>query len=367
MSQTASRELFTLVVLTIALGVAFGSAQLFDVSFALGAFFGGLILNESQLGHKAAADTLPLRDAFAVLFFVSVGMLFDPGIVMRRPVAVVATLLIIVIGKSLGAWFLVWMLGYPRRTALTISVSLAQIGEFAFMLAEMGVGTGLLSPEGRNLVLAGAILSIIINPFLFSALDRFEPQRDKAKRARQPPISMKDHVILIGHGRVGKLVSRALRDAGRPMVVIEENPAIIEELQAAGVSAILGRAETDGILESANVARARLLVSAIPNVFEAGQVVERAPGESIARYHRPRPFRRRRAASDTPRRRHSDYGRTRDCAKNDRLRPSRGCRSGSWAMSASDRQMLRATSWTVRATLLQPSLRFFSKAFRQAS
>ena len=276
MSQTASRELFTLVVLTIALGVAFGSAQLFDVSFALGAFFGGLILNESQLGHKAAADTLPLRDAFAVLFFVSVGMLFDPGIVMRRPVAVVATLLIIVIGKSLGAWFLVWMLGYPRRTALTISVSLAQIGEFAFMLAEMGVGTGLLSPEGRNLVLAGAILSIIINPFLFSALDRFEPQRDKAKRARQPPISMKDHVILIGHGRVGKLVSRALRDTGRPMVVIEENPAIIEELQAAGVSAILGRAETDGILESANVARARLLVSAIPNVFEAGQVVERA-------------------------------------------------------------------------------------------
>jgi CPA2 family monovalent cation:H+ antiporter-2 len=211
-----------------------------------------------------------------VLFFVSVGMLFDPGIVMRRPVAVVATLLIIVIGKSLGAWFLVWMLGYPRRTALTISVSLAQIGEFAFMLTEMSVGTGLFPPEGRNLVLASAILSIIINPFLFAALNRFEPQKDQAKRARQPPISVKDHVILIGHGRVGKLVSRALRDAGRSLVVIEENPAIIEELQAAGINAILGRAETDGILESANVTHAHLLLPAIPNVFEAGQVVERA-------------------------------------------------------------------------------------------
>ena len=183
-SQTASRELFTLAVLAIALGVAFGSAALFDVSFALGAFFAGLILNESELSHKAAADTLPLRDAFAVLFFVSVGMLFNPSILVRHPWAVLATLLIIVVGKSFAAWLIVLAFGYPRRTALTISVSLAQIGEFAFMLAQLGVTLGLLSFEGRDLILAGSIFSIVISPFLFVALESFQPRTTRTRACR---------------------------------------------------------------------------------------------------------------------------------------------------------------------------------------
>ncbi|HEX2054899.1 MAG TPA: YbaL family putative K(+) efflux transporter [Nitrospiraceae bacterium] len=288
-SKTASRELFTLAVLTIALGVAFGSAQLFGVSFALGAFFAGLILNESQLGHKAAADTLPLRDAFAVLFFVSVGMLFDPSIVMRHPWAVATTLLIIVVGKSVAAWLIVLAFGHPRKTALIISASLAQIGEFAFMLAQLVVTLGLLSIESRDIILAGAILSIIINPLLFAMLDQSVLRADRATRTA-PPVGMKDHVVLVGHGRVGSLVGEALRRADHPLVVIEENEAVVHALQAANVPAVLGRAETVGILESANVAHARLLICAIPHVFEAGQVIDRAHSLSpslqiIARAH----------------------------------------------------------------------------------
>jgi CPA2 family monovalent cation:H+ antiporter-2 len=256
--------------------VAFGSAQLFGVSFALGAFFAGLILNESQIGHKAAADTLPLRDAFAVLFFVSVGMLFDPSIVMRHPWAVASTVLIIVVGKSLGAWLIVLAFGHPRKTALTISASLAQIGEFAFMLAQLGVTLGLLSIESRDIILAGAILSIIINPVLFAALDRSVLRADRAARVPQPSVGLKDHVVLVGHGRVGSIVSDALRQADQPVAVIEENEAIIQALQEESVYAVHGRAEAGGVLESANLASARLLICAIPHVFEAGQVIERS-------------------------------------------------------------------------------------------
>ena len=181
-SKTGSRELFTLAVLVIALGVAYGSAALFDVSFALGAFFAGLVLHESELSQKAATDTLPLRDAFAVLFFVAVGMLFNPSILILQPWAVVATLLIIVVGKSIAAWLIVLAFGYTRSTALTISVSLAQIGEFSFMLAELGVTLGLLASEGRDLILASAILSLLINPFLFVALDWLPSQKRQARR-----------------------------------------------------------------------------------------------------------------------------------------------------------------------------------------
>lgn len=289
-SKTGSRELFTLAVLAIALGAAFGSAALFGVSFALGAFFAGLILNESELSHKAAAETLPLRDAFAVLFFVAVGMLFNPNILISQPWAVVGTLLIILVGKSLAAWVIVLMFGHPQRVALIISASLAQIGEFAFMLAELGVTLGLLPPEGRDLILAGAILSILVNPLWFMVVDWLQPRSRQVDRSAQPLVSAKDHVVLVGHGRVGRIVSRALRDAGRPIVVVEGNAEIVGGLRAEGVSVILGNAEVPGVLESASVADARLLISAIPNVFEAGQVIERARAlnssiEVLARAH----------------------------------------------------------------------------------
>jgi CPA2 family monovalent cation:H+ antiporter-2 len=170
-ARVGSRELFTLAVLALALGIAYGSAKLFGVSFALGAFFAGLVLSESRFSHKAAADSLPLQDAFAVLFFVSVGMLFDPMIVVREPLAVLAVLLLILIGKSLVAMGLVLLLGYPMSTALTVSASLAQIGEFSFILAGLGIALGLMPPEGRDLILAGALLSITVNPLVFAALD----------------------------------------------------------------------------------------------------------------------------------------------------------------------------------------------------
>jgi monovalent cation:H+ antiporter-2, CPA2 family len=170
-ARVGSRELFTLAVLAVALGIAYGSAKLFGVSFALGAFFAGLVLSESRFSHKAAADSLPLQDAFAVLFFVSVGMLFDPSILWREPMAVIAVLLLILIGKSLAAKGLVLSLGYPMSTALTVSASLAQIGEFSFILAGLGIALGLMPPEGRDLILAGALLSITVNPLVFAAMD----------------------------------------------------------------------------------------------------------------------------------------------------------------------------------------------------
>jgi monovalent cation:H+ antiporter-2, CPA2 family len=275
-AKTGSRELFTLAVLAIAFGVAFGSTALFGVSFALGAFFAGLILNESELSHKAATETLPLRDAFAVLFFVAVGMLFNPEILISQPWALVGTFLIIVIGKSLAAWLIVLMFGYPQRVALIISASLAQIGEFAFMLAELGVTVGLLPTEGRDLILAAAILSILVNPLWFMAVNWIRLRSDPVDRSALSPFSAKNHVILVGHGRVGKIVNGALREADQPLVVIEYNTEIVDGLRGAGASVILGNAAVPGILESANVADARLLINAIPNVFESGQIVERA-------------------------------------------------------------------------------------------
>ncbi|HMU55732.1 MAG TPA: YbaL family putative K(+) efflux transporter [Nitrospira sp.] len=275
-SKTGSRELFTLAVLAIALGAAFGSAALFGVSFALGAFFAGLILNESELSHKAAAETLPLRDAFAVLFFVAVGMLFNPSILVRQPWAVAGTLLIILVGKSLAAWVIVLLFGHPQRVALTISASLAQIGEFAFMLAELGIKSDLLPHEGRDLILAGAIFSIVMNPAWFMMVDWLQPRGRRAEHTALQAVSAEDHVILVGHGRVGKLVNQALRDGNQPVVVIENNAELVNALRGQGERAILGNAEAPGILEAARVDRARMLISAIPNVFEAGQVILRA-------------------------------------------------------------------------------------------
>jgi CPA2 family monovalent cation:H+ antiporter-2 len=289
MAHTGSRELFRLSVLVIALGAAFAAAELFGVSFALGAFFAGMILSESALSQQAAQETLPLRDAFAVLFFVSVGMLFDPMIVVREPIPVIATVLIIVVGKSLAAYGIVRAFGYPKATALTISASLAQIGEFSFILANLGVGLMLLPEKGRDLILAGAIISILLNPFIFSALDRMLAKREKAAAqaateaaeeelaTREPirPTALSSHVVLVGHGGVGSFISGVL-EGEKELFVIEDNEDQVEALRQQGIEALSGNAADPEVLAAANLSAARCLFVAIPDAFESGQVVQQA-------------------------------------------------------------------------------------------
>ena len=291
-AHTGSRELFRLAVLAIALGFALGASVLFDVSFALGAFFAGMILSESELSQRAAQETLPLRDAFAVLFFVSVGMLVDPMIVVREPLPLLATLLIIVFGKSVAAYFIVHMFGYPKSHALTISASLAQIGEFSFILAGLGVTLSLLPDRARDLILAGAILSILLNPLLFAWLDRYLPKPMPAAPAVIPPpagesegngtreplraTSTTDHVVLIGYGRVGRIVAVTLRQSQAPFLVVEETrPAALLARQS-GMEAIHGNATDPEVMQAVNLAEARCLLVAIPDAFEGGQIAAQA-------------------------------------------------------------------------------------------
>ncbi len=285
-AHTGSRELFRLAVLAIALGIAFGSAILFDVSFALGAFFAGMILSESELSHRAAQETLPLRDAFAVLFFVSVGMLVDPMIALRDPWPLLATVFIIVVGKSAAAYLIVRMFGHPSSTAWTISASLAQIGEFSFILAGLGVSLSLLPAQGRDLILAGAIISIFLNPLVFVLVDKLL-EKDKVptvsarrpvEKAREPlPVTvLSNHIVLVGYGRVGRVVGRAIRATAMPLLVIEDNPHVVESLQKEGVEAMTGNANAPEMIEAANIKHARALLVAIPDAFEGGQVVAKA-------------------------------------------------------------------------------------------
>ncbi|MEX2744722.1 YbaL family putative K(+) efflux transporter [Rhizobium mongolense] len=294
-AHTGSRELFRLGVLAIALGVAFGAAKLFGVSLALGAFFAGMVLAESELSHRAAQESLPLRDAFAVLFFVSVGMLFDPHILVERPLPILATVFIIVVGKSVAAFLIVLLFRKPAGTALTISASLGQIGEFSFILAALGVDLGLLPEEGRDLILAGALISIILNPLLFFACDGMRPLFHRPKQEEAPvdtiaaaeepiepaegedeiqPTSLSGHAILVGYGRVGSIVGQNLKSSGTPFLVIEDSEKRIEELAAQGVETVLGNAGAREVLDLANLPGARSLVIAIPNAFEACRVAE---------------------------------------------------------------------------------------------
>ncbi|WP_445496617.1 YbaL family putative K(+) efflux transporter [Photorhabdus sp. SF281] len=284
-ASTGSRELFTLAVLVIALGIAYGAVTLFDASFALGAFFAGMVLNESELSHRAAQDTLPLRDAFAVLFFVSVGMLFDPMVLIQQPLEILATLAIIIIGKSAAAMLLVKMFGHSRRTALTISVSLAQIGEFAFILAGLGVALGLLDGNARNLVLAGAIVSIMLNPVLFSLLDRYlektetiEEQllEETLEEETQIPVNICGHTIVVGYGRTGSLLCQRLQENEFPLVVIENTRAKFEELGEQGISAVMGNAVSKDIMSLARLDCACSLLLTIPNGYEAGEIIASA-------------------------------------------------------------------------------------------
>ena len=288
-AHTGSRELFRLAVLAIALGVAYGAAMLFDVSFALGAFLAGMVLSESELSQRAANESLPLRDAFAVLFFVSVGMLFDPMAVAQHWLLVLATVGIIVFGKSIAAYAIVRAFGHSRSIALTISASLAQIGEFSFILAGLGVALGLMPEQGRDLILAGAILSIVLNPFLFALLDRVLARRDAAKAAPAPAAAATDgpreavpvtaltgHIVLIGHGRVGGFISEALRPSGAPLLVIDNEPDNVEQARQRGFEALEGNAADPEIVAAANLPAARCLLVAIPDAFEGGQVVDQA-------------------------------------------------------------------------------------------
>ena len=305
-AHTGSRELFRLAVLAIALGVAAGAAYLFGVSLALGAFFAGMILSESELSNRAAQESLPFRDAFAVLFFVSVGMLFDPSILIRSPLPVLATVLIIIVGKSVLSFVITTLFRQPVGTGLTIAASLAQIGEFSFILAALGVGLGILPPEGRDLILAGALISIVLNPVIFYIAEhlrpRFEarqatvgalvvPQRVEPALSAAPagpaavievpiderrPTRLSGHVVLIGYGRVGSVVSEGLKHSRTPFLLIEDAENRIAAAQQAGIEVVVGNAASGNALVLANVAQATALLIAIPNAFEAGQAVEQA-------------------------------------------------------------------------------------------
>lgn len=327
MAHTGSRELFRLGVLAIALGVAFGAAKLFGVSLALGAFFAGMVLSESELSNRAAQESLPLRDAFAVLFFVSVGMMFDPAIILSNPWLILGTVSIIVVGKSIAAFLIVMAFRKSAATALTISASLAQIGEFSFILAELGVGLDLLPEQGRDLILAGAIISILLNPVMFYLCDRIRPwleaRIDPPVRVVTPDVSaanedgepaattgapvsdgkvstgsdnrqdahvvtsagqdgdiarssLTDHAVVVGYGRVGKILVSNLKAAGIPILVIEDSEQRVAAVLEQGIDVIGGNATSEQVLKLANLEAAKSISVAIPDVFEAGNVIARA-------------------------------------------------------------------------------------------
>jgi CPA2 family monovalent cation:H+ antiporter-2 len=297
-AHTGSRELFRLAVLSVALGVAFTAAELFGVSIALGAFFAGMILSGSPLSQRAAEESLPLRDAFAVLFFVSVGMLFNPLILLRQPGMIALTFTVVTVGGGGIAFLLLRLLGQKTAAALIIAVSLAQIGEFSFILADLGIGLGVLPVEARDLILGTSILSILLNPLLFwlATRDRVQelvkaPEPKVPKVSKKPvlqPTTLTGHAVLVGYGRVGRLVAQELK--GQPLLVIEEAQDATEKLRAAGIEHISGNAAQGDALTAANIAGATMLFVAIPEAFEAGQIVEQArranPGlRIVARAH----------------------------------------------------------------------------------
>lgn len=285
-----SRELFTLCVIAAAVGIAYSSAALFGVSFALGAFFAGMVMRESPLSHRAAQESLPFRDAFSVLFFVSVGMLFDPMILLQQPLQVFMVVAIIVVGKSLVAFLLVLAFRYPFNTALTVSASLAQIGEFSFILAGLGVSLGLLPSAGQSLVLAGALISISLNPLVFRAVEPVQVWiRSRSKLARamersgdplaELPMTVESHhvtghIVLVGYGRVGRRIGEVLTKRGLPLVVAEQNRDLVEHLRERGIHAVAGDASDPAVLIQAHIARANLLVIAAPDTFRARRMVE---------------------------------------------------------------------------------------------
>ncbi len=291
-SKTGSRELFTLCVIAVAVGIAYGASALFGVSVALGAFFAGLVLRESEFGHRAAQESLPFRDAFAVLFFVSVGMLFDPLVLVERPLQVLAVTAVIMFGKSLAAALLVLAMRYPLKTALTVSVSLAQIGEFSFILVALGGSLGVLPPEAKSLIVAGALLSIALNPLLFSLVDPFERwflARSSFLRGLQAyedplaelPVStdrrfLSQQVVLVGSGFVGERIAAALAAQNLPFIVVEHNRERVESLRSSGIQAVFGDASDPLVLVQAHIANAGMLVVTVSAGTDVRPMIETA-------------------------------------------------------------------------------------------
>lgn len=288
-ANTGSRELFTLCVVAAAVSIAYLAGKVFGVSFALGAFFAGMVLRESEFSHRAAEESLPLREAFAVLFFVSVGMLFDPRVLLDQPLRVLAVVSIIMVGKSLAAMALVLALRYPLNTALTVSASLAQIGEFSFILVGMGVSLALLPAEGQSLVLAGALISITLNPFLFKAVGPLQQwllhRSSVARRLAQgqDPLAalpgsteekfLSGQVVVVGYGRVGRELAQALQDRQIPFVVAERRREQVEALRGRGLAAVSGDATEAAVLIQAHIARAGMLAITVADDFAAQQMV----------------------------------------------------------------------------------------------
>jgi CPA2 family monovalent cation:H+ antiporter-2 len=290
-ARTGQRELFTLAVLVVALGVAIVAAFAFEVSLALGAFLAGVAISESDLSHQAAAEALPLRDAFAVLFFVSVGMLFDPSFIVREPLLVAAVVALIIVRKWLVSSGIVVALGYPIRSALIVGAGLAQIGEFSFVLSEVDRQLGILPAEGHDLIIAAAIITITLNSFLFRSIEpiaerlrdlrvvrAFDDRRAGALASleRESAEALQRHAVVAGHGRVGSLVTRALQRRNMEVLVVEQDRRVVEGLRDAGVAAIYGDAGHALVLERAHLDRAILLVVALRDPQTSRRVVEYA-------------------------------------------------------------------------------------------
>ncbi len=285
-----SRELFTLTVIAVAVGIAFGSSQLFGVSLALGAFLAGMVMHESPLSHRAANESLPLRDAFSVLFFVSVGMLFDPSILVNEPLHVLIVVAIIMLCKPVAAFLLVLAYRYPLNTALTVAAGLSQIGEFSFILAALGKELNLLTPEAVNLVLAGALITVSLNTFVFRAVEpvqRWIRTRTPLVRLLERPddplaelpmtvasAEVTGHIVLVGYGRVGGRIGRGLLARGVAFVVAEQNREIVESLRTQGIKAVAGDAAEPAVLIQAHVARASTLVITLPETLQVPHMVQ---------------------------------------------------------------------------------------------
>jgi CPA2 family monovalent cation:H+ antiporter-2 len=291
-ARAGSRELFTLCVIAAAVSIAYGASALFGVSFALGAFFAGMVMRESEFSHRAAEESLPLRDAFAVLFFVSVGMLFDPMVLVERPLQVLSVVAIILVGKSIAAAALVLAFRYPLNTALTVSASLAQIGEFSFILAGLGVSSKLLPPEGQSLILAGALISIAVNPLVFAGVKPIENwirarpkllgllERPGDPLAALPSSNGTGHlagqVVLVGYGRVGRRIGATLATCGIPYIVAEQNRELVERLRIKGIAAVYGDASDPTVLLQTHITSASMLVVATPDTFDVRQMIKTA-------------------------------------------------------------------------------------------
>ncbi|TCB67708.1 cation:proton antiporter [Acinetobacter sp. ANC 4178] len=289
-ARLGSRELFTLTVVAAAVSIAFGAYKVFGVSMALGAFFAGMVVKESDFSHRAEEETLPLREIFSILFFVSVGMLFDPRILWEQPEHVLAVVAIIMIGKTIAAMALVLFFRYPINTALTVGASLAQIGEFSFILATLGLSLKLLSLEGQNLILAGALISITLNSFIFSAIEPIQNWiRERSSLARLlersgDPLAMlpdevsqdylRDQVVIVGHGEVGRRITKTLMAEDIKVVIAEENREIVENLREKGIAAVSGVATEPGVLIQAHIQHARLLVLSPMDIIDIHKIVD---------------------------------------------------------------------------------------------